>query len=325
MGFHTRATSTPISTTEQKTKQTTRSSNDVYNFTREENNLPCSSSSSNVPESLHSRTRATSTPISIIEQRTVQTTRSSNDVYNFTTEENNPPCVSSNLNVIEKNSTTSIHQDSTNQTQMKSSLNVPISLQSNMEESHAVNMQDNVDPFSIDPFTIDPKQEVNLSNNKKPGRARKPRTKRMNYLKCRKNPRKGSLVIKYGMIKSIVDKRIHKGNIQYRVHWDGTEVWQSTWEPKETLEKDAPEFIERLETAQKMIDEPGKIHCICKGIDNGSVMIQCVMCQSWFHPTCVNVDVINITKKEMQKKRWRCNKCNRQEMNEIVDLAVDDI
>jgi len=242
--------------------------------------------------------------------------------------ENDQPSIISSSNVIhsdmEENSSESIRQDITSLNQINSSSNLLASSQSNMGERTAENIKYTATlntTFTIDtnPLETNSKEKVNLSDKKK--KKRKP-IKRLTHAKSKKKNCVNSMPIRYGMMKSIIDKRVHKGIIQYRVHWDSAEE-PFSWEPKELLDKDAPEFIERLERAQKEIDDPGRRYCICQGIDNGDHMIQCITCQSWFHTTCVEINAMQITKEEMLTTRWRCSSCNSKEINDIVDLAIE--
>lgn len=36
-------------------------------------------------------------------------------------------------------------------------------------------------------------------------------------------------------------------------------------------------------------DENERIYCICEGIDDGSLMLQCDHCSQWFHAKCVGL------------------------------------
>ncbi len=52
-------------------------------------------------------------------------------------------------------------------------------------------------------------------------------------------------------------------------------------------------------------DESEVIACSCgKGFSDQKFMIDCDMCQSWFHGYCVNVDMIN------PPKKWTCDDCS---------------
>ena len=49
------------------------------------------------------------------------------------------------------------------------------------------------------------------------------------------------------------------------------------------------------------------VYCICRHINDGSKMIQCDICQQWFHVACMKID------KRLHKDRrsmWNCPSCS---------------
>ncbi len=50
------------------------------------------------------------------------------------------------------------------------------------------------------------------------------------------------------IIKEIVDKRKKGKKIEYRVRWKGYTESDDTWEPRDTLIKDAPDVVEQYES-----------------------------------------------------------------------------
>lgn len=46
----------------------------------------------------------------------------------------------------------------------------------------------------------------------------------------------------------------------------------------------------RLNTGENILDsESGNVWCLCRQADNGKFMIQCDLCDEWYHGECVNV------------------------------------
>lgn len=50
------------------------------------------------------------------------------------------------------------------------------------------------------------------------------------------------------------------------------------------------------------------VYCICRLIDEGTPMVQCAICDDWFHTACVRVLQIFLTNKELD---WNCTKCSK--------------
>lgn len=45
-----------------------------------------------------------------------------------------------------------------------------------------------------------------------------------------------------------------------------------------------------------------EIHCRCRGIDDGTKMVECERCFRWFHFKCCDIDEDNV-------KDWSCELC----------------
>merc|ERR1712083_984147 len=98
----------------------------------------------------------------------------------------------------------------------------------------------------------------------------------------------------------VLDRELREGQIFYRVSWKGYDIKESTWEPRSNLIIDAPQLVNQVEIAQKP-DCEWKKHCICKGFDDGTLMMHCVGCKEWFHASCVGVDLNDTDPSEI----WR--------------------
>lgn len=103
----------------------------------------------------------------------------------------------------------------------------------------------------------------------------------------------------------VLDREIRNGKVFYRVSWKGYDITESTWEPRSSLITDVPYLVKQVETAQKL-DTAWRKYCICKGFDDGSVMMNCDDCYEWFHPSCLGIDPKDIDSSE----RWYCLNCD---------------
>lgn len=41
-----------------------------------------------------------------------------------------------------------------------------------------------------------------------------------------------------------------------------------------------------------------EVYCICRGVDDGSMMLCCDMCDEWFHCRCVDIHPLEAAKIE---------------------------
>ena len=57
----------------------------------------------------------------------------------------------------------------------------------------------------------------------------------------------------------------------------------------------------RTKPVRKVLEK--EVYCVCRGIDDGDVMIECEKCEQWFHKDCVNVPNIH---------KWNCSCCKRR-------------
>ena len=48
------------------------------------------------------------------------------------------------------------------------------------------------------------------------------------------------------------------------------------------------------------------LYCICRGIDDGTAMVEWELCQTWYHCRCVGVDM-----KATEDTEWHCEKCSQ--------------
>lgn len=60
------------------------------------------------------------------------------------------------------------------------------------------------------------------------------------------------------------------------------------------------------------VEGDGEVYCVCRGPDDGTFMIECERCETWFHGRCVGVtteaEIASVTECEMP---WVCPTCSR--------------
>ena len=52
---------------------------------------------------------------------------------------------------------------------------------------------------------------------------------------------------------------------------------------------------------------PGKVYCLCRKPDDGTLMIQCDKCDHWYHGACVGVTETD----GIEQVKWFCPLCSK--------------
>ena len=66
-----------------------------------------------------------------------------------------------------------------------------------------------------------------------------------------------------------------------------------------------------------LAEEP-EVYCICNGIDDGSFMLCCDICDEWFHGKCVGISESSGSKLE----RYICKTCKKEDGMSCYSLSL---
>lgn len=128
---------------------------------------------------------------------------------------------------------------------------------------------------------------------------------------------------RFYVIEKLLKKRNDaNGNEQYLVRWQNYPPDYDSWEPREELEKNALDMIHQFNRLHYPTDcQPDDLHCICRKPYkfNQGGMIQCYECQTWYHFTCLNMNMIEAN----SYARYYCE-CCRQHNSQLKNIIKHD-
>ena len=75
-------------------------------------------------------------------------------------------------------------------------------------------------------------------------------------------------------------------------------------------------FVEERKKGRYGFNYQPLLYCICRGEDEGNLMLGCVCCEEWYHPTCLNLTDERV--REIGNEQWKCPLCEERKQSDFL-------